>query len=133
MAAQDEPWHTEGTTTGHFSNTGDMFFMGDIAGGQNTTTAGKVATFAGDVDIQGVLDPTKIIMSGDGSVGSFNPTTDGQYEIEFQEGRDLHFKSNTTDDLYENDGDVGIGTDAPDNQLHIYRDFPNQFGWNRTI
>ena len=116
-----EPWHTEGTTTGHTANTGNMFFMGDIVVGQNTTTAGKVATFAGDVDIQGVLDPTKIIMSGDGTIGSFNPTTDGQYEIEFQEGRDLEIKSNTTDNIVhmENAGDVGIGTGNPDAKLEV--------------
>lgn len=110
-----EPWFTAGTTTGHTSNTGDMFFSGNIGVGTNTLSAGKVATFAGDVDIQGVLDPTKLIFSGDGSIGSFNPTTDNQYEIEFQEGRDLEIKSNTTSNIIhiKNGGNVGIGTNNP--------------------
>ena len=116
-----EPWFTVGTTDGHTANTGDMFFSGNIGVGTNTLSAGKAATFAGDVDIQGVLDPTKIILSGDGSVGSFNPTTNNQYEIEFQEGRDLEIKSNTTNNILhiENAGNVGIGTNAPTQKLDV--------------
>ena len=116
-----QPWFTAGTTDGHTTNTGDMFFSGNIGVATNTLSAGKVATFAGDVDIQGVLDPTKIILSGDGSIGSFDPTTDNQYEIEFQEGRDLEIKSNTTNNILhiENAGNVGIGTNAPTQKLDV--------------
>jgi len=116
-----EPWFTVGTTDGHTTNTGDMFFSGNIGVGTSTLSAGKVATFAGDVDIQGVLDPTKIVLSGDGSVGSFNPTTNNQYELEFQEGRDLEIKSNTTNNILhiENAGNVGIGTNAPTVKLDV--------------
>ncbi len=116
-----EPWFTAGTTDGHTSNTGDMFFSGNIGVGTSTLNAGKVASFAGDVDIQGVLDPTKIILSGDGSVGSFNPTTDNQYEIEFQDGRDLEIKSNNTNNIMhiENAGNIGVGTNAPTVKLDV--------------
>jgi|GEM_PF-4963844 len=116
-----EPWFTTGTTDGHTTNTGDMFFSGNIGVATNTLSAGKVATFAGDVDIQGVLDPTKIILSGDGSVGSFNPTTDNQYEIEFQDGRDLEIKSNNTNNIMhiENAGNIGVGTNAPTVKLDV--------------
>ena len=121
QAALNEPWYTVGTTTGHTTNTGDMFYSGNIGVGTGTLTAGKVDTFDGDVDIQGVLDPTKIIMSGDGSIGSFNPTTNNQYEIEFQEGRDLEIKSNTTNNIMhiENTGNVGIGEPSPTSKLEV--------------
>ena len=127
QAALNEPWYTVGTTTGHTTNTGDMFYSGNIGVGTGTLTAGKVATFAGDVDIQGVLDPTKIIMSGDGSIGSFNPTTNNQYEIEFQEGRDLEIKSNTTNNIMhiENTGNVGVRTAAPAYSLDVNGSFKN--------
>ena len=121
LAAANEPWFTEGTTTGHTLNTGNMFFSGNVAVGTNTLSAGKVATFAGDVDIQGVLDPTKLIFSGDGSIGSFDPTTDNQYEIEFQEGRALRFKSDANANIMHlaNNGNVGIGTPNPTEKLTI--------------
>ncbi|MBL6662826.1 MAG: hypothetical protein ISP71_01875, partial [Flavobacteriales bacterium] len=118
----NEPWNTVGTTEGHTTNTGDMYYMGNLAVGQNTTTAGKVATFAGDVDVQGVLDPTKLVFSNSaGTNSSFVPSTDGAYEIEFTEGMDLSFKSDATDSILhlENAGNIGVGTASPQAKLHI--------------
>jgi hypothetical protein len=60
--------------------------------GTATATAGKMLTVAGDVDIQGVLDPTKIIFS-DGVTTTYNPATLNRYEVSFQGGRDLNFNS----------------------------------------
>ncbi|MBL4663381.1 MAG: hypothetical protein JKY22_07475, partial [Flavobacteriaceae bacterium] len=113
-AVANQPWFGTDDNAGATSNTEDVYMMGNIGVGTSTLSAGKVATFAGDVDIQGVLDPTKIIFSGDGSVGTFDPTTDGQYEIEFQEGNDLNFSSNTTQDILhlENAGNIGVGKSA---------------------
>ena len=116
-----EPWFGTDDNAAATTNTENMYVMGNIGVGTSTLSTGKVATFAGDVDIQGVLDPTKIIMSGDGSVGSFNPTTNNQYEIEFQEGRDLEIKSNTTNNIMhiENTGNVGIGEPSPTSKLEV--------------
>jgi len=129
IAAAGEPWFTEGTTTGHTLNTGNMFFSGNIGVGTNTLSAGKVATFAGDVDVQGVLDPTKLIFSGDGSIGSFDPTTDNQYEIEFQEGRALRFKSDANTNIMHlaNNGNIGLGASVePQAELHFSNNIDNR-------
>jgi len=52
----------------------DLIFNG-TGNGSN-----KIATFAGDVDIQGVIDPTAILFS-DSGVGSYNPVTGNGYRI----------------------------------------------------
>jgi hypothetical protein len=82
--------------------------------GTATATAGKMLTVAGDVDIQGVLDPTKIIFS-DGVTTTYNPATLNRYEVSFQGGRDLNFNSNTTANILhlENTGNVAIGGTNP--------------------
>jgi uncharacterized protein (TIGR02145 family) len=125
IAATNEPWYGTDDDSGATTNTEDIYITGNIGVGTATLTASKVATFAGDVDIQGVLDPTKLIFSGDGSVGSFNPTSSDQYEIEFQEGRDLEIKSNTTNNILhiQNDGNVGIGLNNPNKTLTIHGSF----------
>ncbi len=117
----NEPWFGTDNNAGATDNTEDIYLMGNMAVGQDSVSPGKVATFNGDVDIKGVLDPTKLIFSGDGTVGSFDPTTNNQYEIEFQEGRDLEIKSNTTDSIIhvQNDGRVGIGTASPSAMLTV--------------
>ena len=121
LGAASEPWFGADNNAGATDNNEDIYMMGNIGVGTSTLSTGKVATFAGDVDIKGVLDPTKLIFSGDGTVGSFDPTTNNQYEIEFQEGRDLEIKSNTTDSIMhiQNDGLVGIGTASPTHKLDV--------------
>lgn len=105
------PWFGTDNNASADDNAEDMYILGNMAVGQSTVTSGKVATFAGDVDIQGVLDPTKIIFSNKaGTNSSFTPNTNGAYEVEFTEDIDLNIKSNTNDKIIyiDKDGLVGI-------------------------
>jgi streptogramin lyase len=81
--------------------------------GTSTFTSGKVATFYGDIDVTGTIDPTRILFS-DGYSPSFNPVTNNEYQIDFT-GRNLNFVNNfatrTTPTLYlGQDGITRIGT-----------------------
>ncbi len=75
----------------------------------------KALIVKGDVDITGVLDPTKLVFSNAaGTHSSYIPNTNGQYEIEFNENLDLNFKSNSKNDILDlsNNGHIGISTPA---------------------
>lgn len=83
--------------------------------------AGKVATFVGDVDILGVLDPTALYFSGDGSIGSYDPTLRGTYTIQYQQGRNLTIETDGVSDVmtFLNTGRIGINNPNPSVQLDV--------------
>lgn len=88
------------------------------------TTGSKVATFQGDIDVTGTIDPTRILFTNLAGVNSptYNPSANGSnYKIEFAEGGNLNFGSNTTADILHlsNAGNVGIGTNTPMYKLDI--------------
>jgi hypothetical protein len=99
------------------SGAGVMPVWGSI-GSLLGATATKVATFNGDIDVTGTIDPTRLLFTNLAGVNSptYNPSANGNaYRIEFAEGGDLNFKSDTTADILhlKNNGRVGIGTSAP--------------------
>ena len=142
QADLNEPWFGTDNNAAATTNTEDMYVMGNIGVGTSALSTGKVATFAGDVDIQGVLDPTKIIFSGDGSVGSFNPTTNNAYEIEFDD-KDLRFTNSTKENnlVIAQNGNVGVGHSTPHTNLHVQSSSNNPLyitntddsKWNRIL
>jgi hypothetical protein len=120
------------TSTGKFlavDTNGDvyqsnMLGLTNLAVGTTTLAAGKVATFAGDIDVTGTIDPTRILFTNLAGVNSptYTPSANGNsYRIEFAEGGNLNFKSDTTADILHltNLGDVGVGTSAPTAKFHI--------------
>jgi hypothetical protein len=101
-----------------------MLGLTNLAVGTTTLASGKVATFAGDIDVTGTIDPTRILFTNLAGVDSptWNPSANANnYKIEFAEGGNLNFGSNTTADIMHltNLGDVGIGTSAPTARLHL--------------
>jgi hypothetical protein len=127
-----------GSNTQATVNTGDGVILADASGVLQRVststlsasllgaTASKVATFNGDIDVTGTIDPTRILFSGLNNSGSLSPTytpsaNGNAYRIEFGEGGHLNFKSDTTSDILHltNLGDVGVGTSAPTAKFHI--------------
>jgi hypothetical protein len=106
----------------------NLMNLPSLAVGTSTLAAGKVATFAGDIDVTGTIDPTRILFSGLNNSGALSPTytpssNNNSYRIEFAEGGNLNFKSDTTNDILNlmNDGKVGIGTSTPVSMLHVLK------------
>ena len=60
--AADEPWYTVGTTTGHTSNTGDMFFMGQVAIGNASPDPNAILDLTNSVD-KAFLLPSETLQS----------------------------------------------------------------------
>ena len=123
MAAAGEPWFTEGTTTGHTLNTGNMFFSGNLAVGTNTFSAGKVATFAGDVDVDGearirtlplgALTDSIVTANADGdlrkqSISDIAAASEPWFGTDDDAGA-----TENTEDIYHLGSKVGIGTTDP--------------------
>lgn len=56
---------------------------GPIAVGIDTPTAGKIATFAGDIDVHGEIDPSSIVYSDPpvGTTTAFDSATEGYYRL----------------------------------------------------
>lgn len=88
--------------------------LSTLAVGTTTVPTGKVATFQGDIDVSGVIDPTKILFSNlAGTNSSWVPSANSNnYQIEFAEGGNLNFKSASTTNILQlnNSGNVSIGS-----------------------
>lgn len=87
-------------------------------------TPTKVATFNGDIDVTGTIDPTRILFSNLAGVNSptYNPSANGNnYSVMFEQGGHLNFQSNTTNNILHlnNNGNVGIGTATPTEILDV--------------
>jgi hypothetical protein len=74
----------------------NLLGLPSLAVGTTTLPAGKVATFQGDIDVSGTIDPTRILFSNLAGVNSpsYNPSSNSNnYQVEFTEGGNLQFAS----------------------------------------